>query len=54
VIIQKTGLHQYLKYLGLVVGHPFLEEAQELRTAAATRIERKRRAVFFMLGVWDQ
>lgn len=52
--MQKTGRDQYLKYLGLVVGHPFLDEAQELKSDAATRIETSIKAVFFMLSVWDQ
>ena len=38
-----------LKNLGLVVGHPFFEAAQDEKTVATTKIVRNKRAIFFML-----
>ncbi len=40
-----------LKYLGLVVGQPFLEGAQEVNTTATTKNVRNKTAIFFMLLV---
>ena len=52
--IQKTSRQardQYLKYLGLVVGQPFRDGAQEVKRLAATSTVRTMRVIFFIDSV---
>ena len=48
MISEKEG-YQYLKFLGLVVGQPFLEGAQEVKNAAAAIRIKNNTVIFFML-----